>query len=751
MSLLTLNDIVIPGTPAAAKSFVFVDTATSPGVLKVKHDDGSVVSLEAGGAGGGDEVLIKGVNITQALGIDFIEGAGITITHAAGPNPETAQLLIDVTFAPTWTGNHIWDLASTGRLLISSTTASGASPLLSLETDVGTERNSLQVNATGSLEILDDTDVAQFRFDSNLGVGLRDFTVLDGELIIGDNTAVTRIIRFDRSAGDGTIAYDGTTFAFAGGDIPDASLIAIKANSIMANDGVGAADRAPLDELDIATVSPVGADFLLGWTAAGLLRKYTVTSLPGDGLGPDGDKGDIIVGGTGTTLTIDTDAVTFAKFQQVKENSLLGKDTLGTGDVLELDELDIATVGAVSTDFVLGWTTAGLLRKYTVASVGSGGAGNTLDDAYDQGGAGSGRSIDADTGAVRIFHDIAGPVTLAALELERNPAVGTINDQVDIRFRFSDVGGDVEDSATIAARITDVTAASEEVDIIFRNMFAGTLRDSWTIKNVGDLQMHNNGTTILDTNGNELLEFTTIAAAVNSLGMRNAAAGINPQITVDAASETNVGINLVPRGTGTIQANGNDVYFVTGTDVAVTDGGTGLSVGVDGGIPYFDSTTSMASSAILVLNGLVLGGGAAAAPATLALGTAFQHLRMNSGATAPEWVVDTKSKSITIETPADGDLITMWLNEAAITVLGVSLAAIGGTSAVIDVLYNTSIAVAGSTVIHNDTVASATPEWDVTPSGTAAVPTDRIIMVDVGTLVGSPTQLVVTVHYRENA
>jgi len=38
----------------------------------------------------------------------------------------------------------------------------------------------------------------------------------------------------------------------------------------------------------------------------------------------------------------------------------------------------------------------------TIAAAGGGGGGNTLDGAYDEGGAGVGRTITADTGAVEI-------------------------------------------------------------------------------------------------------------------------------------------------------------------------------------------------------------------------------------------------------------------------------------------------------------------------------------------------------------
>ncbi|MET4801410.1 hypothetical protein [Bradyrhizobium sp. LB11.1] len=68
--------------------------------------------------------------------------------------------------------------------------------------------------------------------------------------------------------------------------------------------------------------------------------------------------------------------------------------------------------------------------------------------------------------------------------------------------------------------------------------------------------------------------------------------------------------------------------------VAVAQGGTGIGSGTSGGIPYFNNTSTMASSGLLAANAVVVGGGAGAAPATVTTGTSvITALGVNIGST----------------------------------------------------------------------------------------------------------------------
>lgn len=103
--------------------------------------------------------------------------------------------------------------------------------------------------------------------------------------------------------------------------------------------------------------------------------------------------------------------------------------------------------------------------------------------------------------------------------------------------------------------------------------------------------------------------------------------------------------------------NASATILTDNAAVNVAQGGTGLASGTSGGVPYFSGSTTLASSAALAVNQLVLGGGAGSAPATLgSLGTTTQLLHGNASG-APTWGALTLAGQVVLEVDGGGALI----------------------------------------------------------------------------------------------
>jgi len=72
---------------------------------------------------------------------------------------------------------------------------------------------------------------------------------------------------------------------------------------------------------------------------------------------------------------------------------------------------------------------------------------------------------------------------------------------------------------------------------------------------------------ILDDSSNEQLVFSKTASAVNHIQVGNAATSSNPTISA-VGDDTNISINLVPKGTGEVQSNGSGLA-TTGKAIAM--------------------------------------------------------------------------------------------------------------------------------------------------------------------------------------
>lgn len=103
---------------------------------------------------------------------------------------------------------------------------------------------------------------------------------------------------------------------------------------------------------------------------------------------------------------------------------------------------------------------------------------------------------------------------------------------------------------------------------------------------------------------------------VNSAVLVTSGAGV-PSLSTDIPTAVTIGAAYI--------------YRVGGTDVAVADGGTGLSAGTSGGVLGYTGIGTLASSVALTASALVLGGGAGATPTPMAsLGTTTTLLHGNA-------------------------------------------------------------------------------------------------------------------------
>jgi hypothetical protein len=111
---------------------------------------------------------------------------------------------------------------------------------------------------------------------------------------------------------------------------------------------------------------------------------------------------------------------------------------------------------------------------------------------------------------------------------------------------------------------------------------------------------------------------TNTSVVANTYGSASAVPvfAVNAQGQITGVTNTNIAISG-SAVSGDISGNAANVTGV----VAVANGGTGLTSGTSGGVLYYSATGTLASSAALAANLIVLGGGAGAAPATTTTGT----------------------------------------------------------------------------------------------------------------------------------
>ena len=105
------------------------------------------------------------------------------------------------------------------------------------------------------------------------------------------------------------------------------------------------------------------------------------------------------------------------------------------------------------------------------------------------------------------------------------------------------------------------------------------------------------GTSILDTSGNELALLTATGSAVNEFTIANAATGNGPTLS-STGGDTNIDINVTPKGTGDVVLAGDTVKVGdSGAAAVLTSNGAGtLTVSTGGATDLVLNTNSGANS-----------------------------------------------------------------------------------------------------------------------------------------------------------
>lgn len=174
--------------------------------------------------------------------------------------------------------------------------------------------------------------------------------------------------------------------------------------------------------------------------------------------------------------------------------------------------------------------------------------------------------------------------------------------------------------------------------------------------------------------------------------------------------------------------------------VGVPSGGTGISLGTDGGILGFTGTTTIASSALLTQNALVLGGGAGATPSTpIGLGTSTTVLHGNASG-PPSFGTVSLTTDVSGVLPAgnvDLSAVVPYTGAANNVDLGAHSMTATGLVSASDVTSNNAAALIKTAVALTD--AAGVALGSLTNAPTAGDPTKWIQINDNGTTRKIPT------------
>jgi len=182
------------------------------------------------------------------------------------------------------------------------------------------------------------------------------------------------------------------------------------------------------------------------------------------------------------------------------------------------------------------------------------------------------------TGSITGNQIVTIPLDVQTFYFLRNSTSGAYT----VQFKYVSGSGDsLTFSATDKGDKLIFAAANDGTnpDIITLSFGSGdvTLTGTQTLTNK-TLTSPAVGTSVLDTNGNELFKLTATSSAVNELTYANAATGNKPTFTA-SGGDTNIGVSIQPKGSGTVTIDALTFPAADGSSgqILQTDGSGNLS------------------------------------------------------------------------------------------------------------------------------------------------------------------------------
>ena len=210
------------------------------------------------------------------------------------------------------------------------------------------------------------------------------------------------------------------------------------------------------------------------------------------------------------------------------------------------------------------------------------------------------------TGSLTSGRNVTIPIDVQTFYFLKNSTSGSQN----VTFKYVSGSGS---TVAVAPSSTAIVFASANdgtnPDIIDIGMGDVTLTGTQTLTNK-TLTSPKIGTSILDTNGNELIKVTATGSATNELTIANAANGSAPTISATGSSDSNVNINIAPKGSGeTVIGTGaaNATLTSSGAHDLILDTNSGTNSGSITITDGADGNINIAPNG----NGVVQAGGSA--------------------------------------------------------------------------------------------------------------------------------------------